>query len=229
MISRTELRMKIISLIDKYQIEDLEEVKKIEKDNDLPILQYLFNSITITPISISAPSLTEKLVHKNTFFYYSHTQDNIDELIKESFKRYSNFILEKLHQIVTNLFSKASYNVEKKSFTKIDAIKGDSKLEIILYSTASEFYEDLKSEEFLDNIIVLPQGATPGPYFNIYREFSNELLIEENVVLLANIEKNYIAPFIGYPKDKLILNQLTPDENINLIKKRLQSTISDDF
>jgi hypothetical protein len=224
-----ELRMKIISLIDKYQIEDLDEVKKIEKENDLPILQYLFNSITRTPISLSAPSLTEKLIHKNTFFYYSHTQDNVDELIEKSFERYNIFILEKLQQNISNLFSKAGYKVEKKSPTKLDVKKGENEVEIMLYSNASEFYEDLKSEEFLDNIIIIPQGATPGPYINIYKEFSNELLIEENVVLLVNVEKNYIAPFIGYPKDELILNQLTPDENINLIKKRLQSSISDDF
>ncbi|MBD3230277.1 MAG: hypothetical protein GF329_19015 [Candidatus Lokiarchaeota archaeon] len=225
LISRLELRTRIRDLIDKYNVDHLPN--NIENEYDLSLLQYLFNSVVLTPISISAPSLTEKIIHENVYFYYSHTQDNMDELLIKAFERYSTFALTKMDGLVKKIFVNANYEIKTSSKNEMLARKNEDKIKILLYPSGSTLYRKLESgTEFLDSIIVIPQGATPAPYFNIYKKYSDILLIEENVVLLSNIENDYISPFIGYPKDKYVTRQLKPDKNIEMIKKRWQSEFS---
>jgi len=231
LVSRLELRLKIRELIEKYKINELEKVKRIEKEHEIPILQYLFNSVTTTPISINSPSLTEKMVYKNVYFYHSHTQKNIDQLIKNAFKRYREIAIDLMKKIIYKIYKNANYEIELLSKTEL-RVKKENFIDIIkLYSTSTEFYDDLKSGLEPDNLMILiPQGATPAIYFNLYREFSDYLLLNECQVLLVNIEKKFVSPFIGFPEDKSILKKLKVDRNITLIKSRWQNSLEmDDF
>ncbi|MHA1751188.1 MAG: hypothetical protein ACTSXT_10290 [Candidatus Helarchaeota archaeon] len=228
-ISRLELRTEIKSLIKRYNIQELDEIIKFEKKDDSSILRFIFNSIISTHSIPNAPFLPEKLIYENIIFYYPQPIQNIDEIIKSAFDRYCEFIIKKMRDKVHTVYFKANYHFEDISDTRFLAIRGNLKQLIIFYPTASILYNDLKSMiEFEDSIIIIPQGATPAPYFNIYKEFSDALLLEENIVLLFNTEEDILSPFIGLPKDELIIHQLKPDKNIIQFKRQFQNFFNDE-
>ncbi|MHA1229343.1 MAG: DUF6834 family protein [Candidatus Helarchaeota archaeon] len=230
LISRLELRNKIKKLLEKYNINPNEMIEDSGIGRPISMVQYIFNSITTTPISIDSPLLGEKLNYENVYFYYSHTQHDIEDLIGDSFQRYSSFVLKNMKKKIKKIYQNANYKLEETDNTKFKALLNGKTEIIILYPTASLFYKDLKAgKQFNHNTIIIPQGATPAPYYKIYMEYSDELEDNHNVVLLINFEENYITPFIGIPEDKKIVHQLIPDKNIIRAKRAWQRLSSFNF
>ncbi|RLI79517.1 hypothetical protein DRP05_03585 [Archaeoglobales archaeon] len=201
--------------LERRAIRAVIKSKSIEALNlDYNLIEEIVDSYIECPVSLSCIHFSEKVEIGGVSFYHLHTTKPTREQFEEAYYEYtiSKRLLDAtdgLDKIINNFFS--GYSVKE---GVIKEYSNNKHKYAVFYSLIDDVGEDIQSHiEFAkeykkydgEYVIVTLTEKNPNPFIKFFKNHSEKIKAANIKIWVADVDKDCIDPFIGYPKDfKLI-------------------------
>lgn len=203
-VSREELERKAIRAVIKSKSVDALNV-------DYSLIQEIINSYIECPISLNCLYFSEKVEIGDVSFYHLHTSKPTREQFEEAYEEYiisKRFLdaIDGLDNIVDRFFNE--YSVKE---GVVREYSNNKHKYAVFFSLIDDVGEDLQSHlDFAKNydgeyVIVTLTEKNPNPFIKFFKNHSEKIKAANIKIWVADVDRDCIDPFIGYPKDFKLL------------------------
>jgi hypothetical protein len=167
-------------------------------------------SFTECPLTLKSLHFPETVKVGEVTFYHLHTQKPDKKEIEEAYGEYltSKSYLERV-EVMREITDKFFRGYDAKG--EVLRIYSKKHTYGVFYSTIDDVYEDIRyhldlSKSFNgEYVVVVPTEEKINPFLRFFKRYSEDVKKVEMKIWVANTENKTIDPFIGYPKDFLLL------------------------
>ncbi|MCX8172914.1 MAG: hypothetical protein N3D09_04815 [Archaeoglobaceae archaeon] len=224
-VSEEELKRKALRAC--FKVLGIEMKNFTEEDLNEVVLSFID-----TPVSIKAIHYSERISVDGINFYHLHTRRPSRSDFELALSEYtiSKAFLDNLMKMMSltdeffDGFEREGYFLRLYSskikfavfFTTIHDIREDAETYI---SHASKFDGEL--------LLILGSERNPLKFIQFFRDYSEKFKRGKVRVLVANVEKGWIDPFIGYPRDPKLLNRFKNPKLAGLLDSLWKEKVSE--
>lgn len=200
--------------IERKAIRAILRSKGVEAlDISEEVLQEIKSSYVECPISAHSFHYSEEVEIENVKFYHLHHSKPVREDFE---KAHSEFLISrrfleasgKMKSVADKFFK--DYKVSKGLIREYS--KNNQKF-AVFFSLLQDISEDLQAHlDFASKysgeyMIVVPTEKTPKEFIEFFNQHSSEIKSANIKIWVADVDKESIDPFIGYPKDLKLLKR----------------------
>ncbi|RLI76298.1 hypothetical protein DRP04_12775 [Archaeoglobales archaeon] len=226
-VSAEELGRKAIRAI-------LRTLKDKAADVNDGLIRDVVYSFIECPLSLKSLHFSEEVKIGDIKFYHLHTQKPEKEDFDEAYREYviSKSYLSKLEVMkdVTDRFF-SEYNLENDGILRI--YSNNRYRYGVFYSRIEDVYEDvdhhIETSISFDGeyVVVVPTEDRVHPFIKFFRNHSEKVRRADMKIWVVNTESKTIDPFIGYPKDFLLLKGFKNPKIASLISSLWRVEVED--